>query len=417
MVSTTSTFIDFNEPNLTLILPNGNEIWEVGKTVSITWQSFNLSTNITIEYSNNNGNTWNSVTSLNPEIKKFDWQIPNSVSNQCLVRVSSGSKNDMSEHNFSIIEYNNLIYKIIILGSSTAAGTGPIEINDAWAWKYKDYLTHLDTRFEVINLAQGGFTTYNLLPTGTTIPSSVSHAIDINRNINKAISLNANGIIINLPSNDANFHYPSIDQIANYHLIKDIASMSNIPVWISSPQPKNFRNNTNGLAIQLEMLTTTPIEFNEFSFDFWTDLGNLDNNGIKTEYNSDGTHMNATGHRVLFNRVIDKNIHSIVKSNVDYALSINNPIISSNAINFYPNPFKKKFTIDFENNNNMPPSKTTIIDALGKVHFSLDVNINNYTTNKITISPFKNKNQIKKGVYYCKIDSNDKSIIKKIVLY
>lgn len=413
MVSSATPVVDIHTPYLSLIYPNGGENWEVGKTVSIDWESFDVS-DIDIEYSNNDGNSWNFIDTTTSSAKSYDWVIPSDISNQCLIRISSNGVNDSSEANFSIINDDNINYSIIILGSSTAAGFGPAFSNNAWVSRYNHYLYHTDTRFQIENLARGGFTTYNILPTGTGIPGDVTHEIDVERNITKAISNNADGVIINLPSNDAAFNYPAIDQIANYHLISNTALAENIPVWVSSPQPKNFGSNTIGLGIQLEMVTQTPIEFEEYAFDFWTDLGVEDNDAIKPEYNTDGTHLNDTAHRILFERIKNKGVHTIVKDNVDGSLNIDSNTIISKQILIYPSPFHNEINIGFDNFNDSI-SSISILDINGSVIFTSNIDNNSMQNNTITLTPFKNNKYVSKGVYYCKIITNNNSITKKII--
>lgn len=300
--------------NITVVYPNGGENWEAKKTPYIKWQTESTS-NVTIEYSADNGINWNSITTVPASSKTYYWTIPSNISNQCKVRVSTGTNTDDSDANFSIIANNETVYRIVVLGSSTAAGTGPTNVNNAWVWMYRDYLTQLDTRYEVINLALGGTTTYNILPTGTAIPTGVTRTVDVERNITKALQLNANGIIVNMPSNDAASNYSSTDQVANYHLIQNTATAQNIPLWIASPQPRNFGNKTQ-LAIQLQTLAAIPVEFGDSYFDFWNDLA-LANGDVNPLYNSgDGVHLNNAGHQILLKKIIEKGIHTRVKTKV-----------------------------------------------------------------------------------------------------
>ena len=57
--------------------------------------------------------------------------------------------------------------KIVILGSSTAAGAGVINSENAWVNHYRTYLQSIDPTSQVINLAKGGYTTCAIMPTGT----------------------------------------------------------------------------------------------------------------------------------------------------------------------------------------------------------------------------------------------------------
>ena len=412
MVESSSPISTINDPYLLLNYPNGDEFWEVGKTTTIAWQSFNTS-NIDIDYSTDNGISWNTITTVNASINKYDWVVPSNVSNQCLVRINSNSTSDISNANFSIINDDGVNYKIIILGSSTAAGTGPAFSNNAWVARYRYYLQQKDTRFEVENLAVGGFTTYNILPTGTQIPTGVSHNVDVAHNITKALSLNPDGIIINLPSNDAAFNYLTANQITNYNLIKNTALAENVPVWISSPQPKNFGTDTTGLQIQLEMVTETPIQFGEFAFDFWADLGVSDNNGIKPEYNTDGTHMNDTGHRELFERVISKGIHTVVKNQVESNLSTTSINNEFSTLNIYPNPVEDNLFINFRLNSNSFV-KIQLFTSNGFLVSDLINEQKAVGNHTIKINAINNK--VTSGIYILKTTTNTNTFNTKILL-
>src|SRR5437016_3338037 len=78
---------------------------------------------------------------------------------------------------------------VTVLGSSTAAGTGANPIDSSWVNKLIKQLTDDHRNVNVINLAKGGFTTYNVLPSGYK-------SSDTARNITKALSYNPNLVII-----------------------------------------------------------------------------------------------------------------------------------------------------------------------------------------------------------------------------
>ncbi|MCF6270715.1 MAG: T9SS type A sorting domain-containing protein [Melioribacteraceae bacterium] len=85
--------------------PNGGENWIVGSTQAITWTSTNV-TNVKIEYSTNNGSSWSTVIATTPaSAGNYNWTIPNSPSNQCIVKisdVSDASITDQSDANFTV---------------------------------------------------------------------------------------------------------------------------------------------------------------------------------------------------------------------------------------------------------------------------------------------------------------------------
>lgn len=402
---------NISTPSIAVIYPNGGENWEVGKTPFINWQSQNIG-NVTLEYSINNGSSWNFIATVAANSQKYNWTVPSNTSSQCKIRISSGATSSTSNTNFSIISNNATVYRIVVVGSSTSAGTGPSSLNEAWVWKYRDYLTQLDTRYEVVNLALGGFATYNVLPTGTVIPSGVNRTIDTQRNISKALSLNPSGIIVNLPTNDSASGYSAAVQFANLNLIRNTALALSVPVWISTPQPRNFGNATQ-LAIQYEVLNGSTTQFGQYSFDFWTNLASP-NGDVNPFFSAgDGIHLNNTGHQLLFERVIAKGIHTAVKNAVDTSLNLESNL-KNEAFNFYPNPVVSELFIEYKSETNLL-SEISIYDISGKLLYSAQ-------NNQLKNQPFvwnrlnNSGNRVASGTYLLKLKTADKTSTKKIIL-
>jgi lysophospholipase L1-like esterase len=188
---------------------------------------------------------------------------------------------------------------VVVLGSSTAAGTGPLHIENAWVNRYRDFLQEYNPSSQVINLARGGYTTYHIMPNGS-VPPLNRPSPDIDRNISQALGLNPSAIIINLPSNDAAFGHSIEEQLANYDLILATAQMQNVPVWITTSQPRNLT--PSGRDNLMRMRDSTFARFQ--AIDFWYELADPDGR-INSAYDSgDGIHLNDAGHGVLFERVL-----------------------------------------------------------------------------------------------------------------
>ena len=88
--------------------------------------------------------------------------------------------------------------RIVVLGSSTAAGAGVSDSNRAWVNQYRTYLQSIDPTNTVTNLAKGGYTTCAIMPTGTDPYNTGNHILEVDteRNITKALSLSPTAIII-----------------------------------------------------------------------------------------------------------------------------------------------------------------------------------------------------------------------------
>ncbi len=212
----------------------------------------------------------------------------------------------------------NQNFKIVVIGSSTAAGTGPSSVDSAWVWRYRSYLESININNEVINLAQGGYTTNHLMPTGFSWQSSngtISYA-DSTKNISKALSLNPDGIIVNLPSNDAAYSYAINYTMSNFDTIFNRAKEKSIPIWICTTQPRNFSWNPQ-ILLQTSCRDSIISRYGNFAIDFWSTIADT-NNWIDSQYDcGDGIHLNDAGHAVLYNRVKQSSVlEEIVKGKI-----------------------------------------------------------------------------------------------------
>jgi hypothetical protein len=92
-------------PAIMVTAPNGGENWRVNTTQAITWDSAGDIDNVKIDYSTDSGNSWTSISEFTENDGSHAWIIPNTPSDNCLVRVSGigGEPSDSSDGVFSII--------------------------------------------------------------------------------------------------------------------------------------------------------------------------------------------------------------------------------------------------------------------------------------------------------------------------
>src|ERR1700744_3871142 len=93
-----------------------------------------------------------------------------------------------------------VIPKIVILGSSSAAGEGANPLDSAWAYRLQLTINQNGTKAPFTNLAYAGYVTYQAMPTGYTVAGRP--APDTARNITKALSLHPTLVMISFPTND-----------------------------------------------------------------------------------------------------------------------------------------------------------------------------------------------------------------------
>lgn len=196
-------------------------------------------------------------------------------------------------------------FKIVILGSSTAAGTGPSSPDSAWVNRYRDYLQSINPANDVINLAVGGYNTYRIMPT-SFIPPPSRPLPDPARNITAALALNPDAIIVNMPSNDVAAGYSYAEQIFNFDSIITVSGTGSVPIWICTTQPRNF--SLAQQQLQWDLKDSIIALYSPNVIDFWSSIAMVDFS-IDPFYDSgDGVHLNDTGHALLNDRVINLNL-------------------------------------------------------------------------------------------------------------
>ncbi len=403
------------ESTIKLLSPNGAEYWTNGSFPRITWKSTNL-TIVKIEISINAGASWDILTPATVAINGFysGWKVNNVESDQCLIRVSKFDNPDLFDvsESFFRITSDTTSHTLVVLGSSTAVGTGTSSKDSSWVTRYTNYIYEKNTTVKIINLAIGGFTTYDIMP-NSFIPLDLRPEPKIGNNITKALTYNPKAIIINLPSNDVNMGFSIREQLANYDTILTLANLGNIPVWVSTTQPRNFENDK--IQLQLAMRDSTYSRFGEKTIDFWT--GIADSNGrIIPSFNSgDGIHLNDKGHAILFSRVLDKQIFDQVLVSIKDSKELNTGI---ELMQNYPNPFnpttKIKYSIPFSEKFNQ-----SVVNISLKVYDVLGREIRTLVNEKQSPGNYEvifNGSNLASGVYFYRIETVKFGQTKKLML-
>lgn len=230
--------------------------------------------------------------------------------------------------------------KIVVLGSSTAAGSGPVDINNSWVRRYSDYLRSLDVRNSLVNLAKGGYLTFHAMPTDYIPPAGITFMPDSLHNITKALTLLPDAIIINFPSNDISNGISIDQQIVNYNTMIAKAKEKNVPVWICTSQPVNYgtsqasRDKIKTLKLRIQT------EYKNMSIDFYNGL--CDSTGkILTQYDSgDGLHLNDAAHGILYERVLNAEILKFIGYNPESETNyLQHPVLIDFGADISPAPW------------------------------------------------------------------------------
>lgn len=201
---------------------------------------------------------------------------------------------------------------IAVLGSSTAAGGGAGHRDSAWVARVRAHYARTDGRVAVVNLAQSGYTTFKVLPTGTPTPPGMP-TVDSLHNVTAALRLRPDAILVNLPSNDRAYGIRIGQQIANFRAIVAAAAAEGVPVWLTTAQPRNIadavkRRDQRLLGDSLRAVFGADRVVEAYAgFDAPGD-------SLRRDLDSgDGVHLNAAGHRLLAARVIAADVPGAVR--------------------------------------------------------------------------------------------------------
>jgi hypothetical protein len=97
---------EFWDDSITLTYPFGGEGFVPGESEVLRWDAYGSTSNFSLEYSTDNGSSWNYISTLVPAAtRQYVWNIPSAVtvSGQAYIRITRGSQSDMNDVPFSLI--------------------------------------------------------------------------------------------------------------------------------------------------------------------------------------------------------------------------------------------------------------------------------------------------------------------------
>jgi lysophospholipase L1-like esterase len=287
---------------LTWLAPSGGERWQAGAQVRLKWEN---TTGDSVALSLAQGSVVKPLANLPATANEWFWHIPEDTPpGEARIHAHAGPTAAVANPSGSFTVEADVqdIRPIVVIGSSTAAGAGASSPDSSWVGRYRWDLASRDTRFPVVNLAKGGYTTRHLKPVG--------EGVDSLRNITMALSLNPAAIVVNLPSNDAAQHMPFAETWANFQAMATAASKAHVPLWVATTQP---RNGLDADQTQLQTRTRDSIVsvFGDRALDFWTGLATPTGEVLPDFDAGDGVHLTDAGHRLLYERVRAENLPTL----------------------------------------------------------------------------------------------------------
>ena len=93
---------EFLTDSVTITYPNGGEGFVPGETQRIHWDATSTQDNFVLSYSTNDGADWQTVSTIVPTARMFDWVVPGTISGKVRIRIERGALSDVSDLPFSI---------------------------------------------------------------------------------------------------------------------------------------------------------------------------------------------------------------------------------------------------------------------------------------------------------------------------
>lgn len=199
------------------------------------------------------------------------------------------------------------IGRLAVQGSSTANGFG-IPEDSSFAGRLKKHYMALGRIDTLHKVAASSLTCYEGMPTGY-VPPAGRPAPNVSYNITRVLSRTPKPtiVIVNYPSNG--YDYMTVEEVVQcLKTIKNTAESQGVRCFITTTQPRDGFSPTEREKLRV-IRDSIMVQFGDSAIDFWTPVVNPATNTIRTEYAyGDGIHLNALGHKILFDQVVAKNL-------------------------------------------------------------------------------------------------------------
>jgi lysophospholipase L1-like esterase len=183
-----------------------------------------------------------------------------------------------------------------ILGSSSAQGVGAQTLS----WAQALQRTYAYRAVSIVNLAVGGTTTYEALPSDSpTVAGRPGPATTFN--IDAALATSPKLVLVSYPTNDTAEGYTVDETVRNLLTIRSTALSRGVPVVIVSTQPRDL--NATQLARLVEIDGQVSQAVGPCFVAVSAALAGPDGR-IAPQYDAgDGIHVNDSGHALIHDRI------------------------------------------------------------------------------------------------------------------
>ncbi|HOD17229.1 MAG TPA: M6 family metalloprotease domain-containing protein [Candidatus Cloacimonadota bacterium] len=391
-----------NISNVQVTYPKGGETFFGNAVLTVTWKAKTAYGSVKIEYSANNGQTWQTVTSSAPNTGSYNWQsLPIIDSNQCLVRVTTLTNGavDVCNAPFTILSTIGVPVPLFPYNMMQNAPTNPTfrwsSVSGAESYTLQ---VALDSLFvaNILNLIDLPDTTYtynNLMPFTTYYWQVAAYA---------TIGLSDSSPVQRFTTGD-------------------ISILPGVPVLISPSmgainQPRNelLRWNSASYAYRYHYQVATD--------SYFTNIVQEDDSLQATQIRLQPLEANTRYFwRVrAANSAGHSNFSNIRNFTTGDYVTANNDEVSSGVFSLaqnQPNPFRTKTRIDFRVQKPAQEIKLTIYNLKGQVVKTLAEGKAKSLNNSVEWDGCDaDGHPVSSGVYYYRLETGYQTLTRKLVL-
>ena len=124
---------EFRNDDITVTYPMGGEGFVPGHPEIIRWDALKGLGSFDVEYTTDNGTTWNNIATVNQNTLQYSWNVPNNIATtgDARVRVTRGSVSGLSDTTFTIVGIPQNLNVIYSCPDSIKIGWAAVS-NAAW---------------------------------------------------------------------------------------------------------------------------------------------------------------------------------------------------------------------------------------------------------------------------------------------
>ena len=262
-----SVVYDYVAPELILTYPVGGEKFNPDVTEFIRWDYEGVARPFNIEYSNDGGLTYTTIAANVPsEARNFAWRVPAGIVPNAKIRISAGSRVDVSKENFTIMtEPKNLVIAPAICGGTAykmdwdAIAGAKYEVLQLNGFKFDVVATVNDPTYTFTNLAvsDNNWFTVRAIDIATNLVSERARAINVEPIANPVITAanlpllenfnnrKPSSYTLSRASNTGTIGFESQSLTLLDGIKMSGSAVAGSPLWVTSTVTNAFANNPN----------------------------------------------------------------------------------------------------------------------------------------------------------------------------